>query len=108
MTSSVRRSILVRACVVLGVATTIPVYDLDGTVRAFGADGVRAIIEAGRHPLTGDELAVASADDASSRLQRQFFRSLDVIATALTTVATGGGQTNSYPNGCGDPLARPA
>lgn len=88
-------------------ATTIPIFDLDGSVRGFGAEGLREIIDAGMQPLTGDELAAASKDDVYSDLHRVFFQSLDSIATALTTVVTAGGQPNAYPDGCGDPYADP-
>jgi hypothetical protein len=86
-------------------ATAIPIFDLDGTVRTFGADGLRAVIEAGRHPLTGAALAAASKDDAYSDQNRQFFEHLDSVATALTQVVTTAEghprAPNAYPNGCG-------
>ncbi|MGH2759068.1 MAG: hypothetical protein ACRDKJ_05825 [Actinomycetota bacterium] len=83
-------------------ATTIPVFDLAGTVRSFGADGVATVIDAGRRPLTGAELRRASAEDDYTRIQRTFFQSLDAAATALTPVVSGR-PPNAYPRGCATP-----
>jgi hypothetical protein len=85
-------------------AKTIPIFDLDGTVKTFGAAGLRAVIEAGRNPLTGAELAAATAETAYDQLNRQFFRNLDVVASDLTlAVTTSQGhprQPNTYPTSC--------
>lgn len=87
----------VRMLVALG-ATTIPVYDLDGVVRSFGAEGVRAIVEAGDRPLSKDALKRYTEPDLESKLQRTFFRTLDIIATALSRGTFN--EPNAYPFGC--------
>jgi hypothetical protein len=85
-------------------AKTIPIFDLDGTVNTFGASGLKAVIEAGRNPLTGAELAAASAESAYDQLNRQFFRNLDTVAAdltlAVTTLQGRPRQPTPYPNGC--------
>jgi hypothetical protein len=85
-------------------AKTIPIFDLDGTVKTFGAAGLKAVIDAGRNPLTGKELASATAESAYDQLNRQFFRNLDTVASDLTlAVTTSQGhprQPNTYPNDC--------
>jgi hypothetical protein len=87
-------------------ATTVPIFDLDGAVKAFGATGISAILAAGRNPMTGSELAAAQQMTATGTDARQLFTTLDAFATASTPLVTAAALhpqlPNSYPSGCGN------
>ncbi|MEV8322267.1 hypothetical protein [Kitasatospora sp. NPDC056731] len=80
-------------------ATTIPVFDLEGTVKAFGADGVTALVQAGRNPMTGSELTAATQMSVTGAAARALFHTLDTAATTATPLTTGH-QPNPYPGAC--------
>lgn len=92
-------------------ATAIPIFELSGTVQKFGPEGLRAIVEAGREPLSGAELAAMAQESEYDRSHREFFRGLDAAAVEMTNAATAPpGEPdgpNAYPDGCGDMHALP-
>jgi hypothetical protein len=69
-------------------ATQIPVYSLETTVAAFGADGLKTIVEAARQPMRGAELATASAPTPVSKAIRAQGYAMDATAVALTKTVT--------------------
>jgi hypothetical protein len=95
----------VRMLAALG-ASKILIFDLDGTVKPFGAAGLRSVIEAGHHPLTPAQLAAAEQQTTQGVTARQMFAALDQAANTLTlaVTATEGHpqRPNAYPNGCGN------
>jgi hypothetical protein len=92
-------------------ATRIPIFELGSTADRFGPEGLRAIIQAARQPMTGDELAAASTEQPYDAAHRASFRQLDDAAVAMTNAVTAPpGEPdgpNIYPDGCGDPHAVP-
>ncbi|MFI5621631.1 hypothetical protein [Streptomyces sp. NPDC051567] len=80
-------------------ATTIPVFDLEGTVQAFGASGVQSLIQAGHDPMTGSQLTAATRMTPTGAAARALFHTLDTTATAATPLTTGR-QPNPYPGAC--------
>jgi hypothetical protein len=92
-------------------ATAIPVFELGGTFSRFGADGVRAIVEAGRQPLSEEDIASMSQESDFDRQQRDSFEQWDAAAVAATNAVTAPpGEPdgpNAYPDGCGDMHALP-
>ena len=92
-------------------AESVFLFDLDATAHAFGVEGIKRIVEAGRQPLTGAELTAAENDVTTEGIGAfQLFSALNDTANALTTaVTTAEGhpqQPNAWPNGCGS--MRPA
>jgi hypothetical protein len=92
-------------------ASKILIFDLDGTVKTFGAAGLRSVIAAGHHPLTASELAAAEQQTTQGITARQMFAALDQAANTLTLAVTAAQghprRPNAYPNGCGDLHAAP-
>ena len=92
-------------------ATRIPIFELGGTADRFGPEGLRAIVEAAREPMTGAELAASSAEQPYDAQHRETFRQLDAAAVEATNAATAPpgppDGPNAYPAGCGDPQAVP-
>jgi hypothetical protein len=87
-------------------ATQIPIFSLESTVDHFGATGVKALIQAGREPMTNSRLAKATSSTSPiAGVYNTLFSNLDKQAVALTPSANGGNGANSYPNGCGSPKA---
>jgi hypothetical protein len=83
----------VRAAVALG-ATAVPVFELTSSVEKYGASGIRQVLDAGRRPLSPEEVARASASTTETELNLAFFKGLDAAATAASPSA------NRYPTGC--------
>jgi hypothetical protein len=87
-------------------AAAVPIFDLDGAVKAFGANGISAILAAGSNPMTGAELTAAQQMTATGTGARQLFTTLDTFATTATPLVTAAALhpqlPNSYPNGCGN------
>ncbi len=92
-------------------ATAIPIFELGGTVQRWGAEGVRAIVEAGQQPLDGVELAGMTQESVYDRLQRDTFEALDTAAALLARIVTAPPGApdgpNEYPDGCGNMHALP-
>ena len=87
-------------------ANSVFLFDLDATANAFGVDGVRRILEAGRQPLTGAALAAAENDVTTEGSGAfQLFSALNdganVLTTAVTTAEGHPQQPSSWPRGCG-------
>ncbi|MFD4396855.1 hypothetical protein [Kitasatospora sp. NPDC058478] len=80
-------------------ASTIPVFDLESTVQAFGADGVQSVIQAGHDPMTGSQLTAATKMTTTGTAARALYRTLDAAATTATPLLTGQ-QPNPYPGAC--------
>ncbi|MFJ4668360.1 hypothetical protein [Kitasatospora purpeofusca] len=80
-------------------ATTIPVFDLEGTAKAFGPAGVTTLVQAGHSPMTGSELTAATRMTTTGTAARALFHTLDTAATTATPLATGK-QANPYPGAC--------
>ena len=92
-------------------ARDIFVFDFDNAVKDYGVDGLRAVIEAGRQPLSGAALAAAEhSASLTETLQgqgaEQLFSGLNEAANLATLVGTAGRAPNSWPGGCGS--MRPA
>jgi hypothetical protein len=87
-------------------AKTIPLFDFDGVVKPFGVDGLRAVIAAGHQPLTGDALRTAATPSMYDRLNRDFFRRVDIAVSAATIAVTAVKNRprlpNPYVNACPD------
>jgi hypothetical protein len=81
-------------------AKDVPIYSLETTVQQFGAAGLRTIVEAGRTPLTGSQLAAALAPNPHGNDEVAMDSALDAQAGALTQ--SKGETPNSYPEGCRD------
>ena len=86
-------------------ASTIPIFDLEGAVKSYGASGITQILAAAGNPMSATELAAARQMSATGRAARQLFGDLDAAATALTPVVTALAlhpqAPNAYPDGCG-------
>lgn len=90
-------------------ATSIPVFDFDSAVKAYGVAGLRKVILAGRHPLSGSALLQAEHSSQQSTTQgngaEQLFSVLNQaanVATAAVTPTEGGLRApNAWPSGCG-------
>jgi hypothetical protein len=88
------------------VAWSVFLFYLDATANAFGVDGVRRILEAGRQPLTGAALTAAENDITTEGTGAfQLFSGLNqagnVLTTAVTTAEGHPREPNSWPRGCG-------
>jgi hypothetical protein len=79
-------------------ARTIPIFDFDGVAKTFGASGLRAVIDAGHQPLRGDALRAAATPAPYDRLNREFFRRVDVAASAATVAVTAAKARPRLPN----------
>jgi len=92
-------------------ATAIPIFELASVVSHFGTGGLRAIVEAGRQPMSAGELATASQETAYDHQQRETFKQWDAAAVAATNAVTAPPGApdgpNAYPDGCGDLHALP-
>jgi hypothetical protein len=87
-------------------ATQIPIFSLESTVDRFGANGVKTLIEAGRHPMNGSQLAEATTmTSPTAGVYNSLFDNLDKQAVALTPAVNDGKTANTYPMGCGSPKA---
>lgn len=75
-------------------ASRIPVFNLEGSLAKYGASGVRRVGDAVRDPMTATEIAAATAPDVNTAATREFFGTLDTLATTLST------NPNPYPASC--------
>jgi hypothetical protein len=84
----------VRMLVALG-ATAIPVFELASTVQKGGAAGVRAVLDAARHPMSAAEVSAATGSESPmTTATLGFFTALNTAASASHPSA------NAYPDGC--------
>jgi hypothetical protein len=83
----------VRLSVALG-ATAIPIFDLDNSVKKFGATGIRQVLDAALHPMSSAEVRAATAPNRRTKATKTFFAGLNTAATAASPSA------NAYPSGC--------
>jgi len=87
-------------------ATTIPIFDLDGSVSAYGLNGIQQIFNAAQNPMSGAELANATQLSliGSATLQAyDVLQKFAATATPLVSFLDGHAQQpNAYPNGCGN------
>ncbi|WP_133116974.1 hypothetical protein [Paraburkholderia acidicola] len=85
-------------------ATDIPIFDLDGSVDAYGLDGIQKIFDAAKNPMSDAELAKATQPSVLGSAALVAFKGLQGVAYNLTPYATAlGGQVqvpNPYPDGC--------
>lgn len=95
----------VRLLVGLG-AKAVPIFSLEEMVHAFGADGVRAVADAARHPMNRHELAQFSKPTAGFERMIAAGKAKNARATELT-IARGRQIPNRWPDGCGDPAVTP-
>lgn len=82
-------------------ASAIPIFSLEGTVKAYGADGVRQIVSAAASPMSADERTAAAHTTTQTGLTRGFFATLDETASSISLAA------NPWPGGCGGVAADP-
>ena len=87
-------------------AKAVPIFSLEEMVHAFGADGVRAVADAARHPMNRDELAQFSKPTAGFERMMAAGKAKNARATELT-IARGRQIPNRWPDGCGDPAVTP-
>lgn len=92
-------------------ATTIPVFDLDGSVAAYGLGGIQQIFNAAQTPLSGPALASATQLSLLGSAALAAYNDLQVFAADATPWVTAAQLNlqypNAYPNGCGDMSAAP-
>ena len=92
-------------------ATDIPIFDLDGAVRTYGAAGISAIVRAGHDPVDAGQLAALSQPSTFGTGARQMFAALNQAANVATLAVTSSQlhprSPNAYPNGCGNLQADP-
>lgn len=93
-------------------ATSIPIFDLNQAVSAYGIAGVKAVVNAGHHPLTGASLQTAETTSTPAGAGAvSLFSVLNTTANALTqaeTTLTGiPRQPNAWPSGCGATTVAP-
>jgi hypothetical protein len=92
-------------------ATTIPVFDLDGSVAAYGLSGIQQIFNAAQTPLSGSALTSATQLSLVGSAALAAYNDLQVFAANATpwvTAAQGNLQyPSAYPNGCGNMTAAP-
>lgn len=93
----------VRMLAALG-ASEVPIFDLDSSVKAYGAAGISQILAAAQNPMSATELASARQMSPTGSAARALFRGLDSWAGWATpgiTLAAGRPQIpNAYPTSC--------
>jgi hypothetical protein len=82
-------------------ATDIPIFSLEGSVKAYGAGGIRQLLAAAAQPMSADELAAATVPNTMSKATRTFFSGLNAVASTLSPDA------NAWPDGCADISVEP-
>ena len=90
-------------------ARAIPIFELSGTVDRWGAEGVRAIVEAAREPMSEAELAAIQERPIDVQT-RETFRSWTPPRCGDERRHGAAGRArrpNAYPDGCGDMHALP-
>jgi len=92
-------------------ASIIPVFDLDGSVAAYGLSGIQQIFNAAQTPLTGSALASATQLSFLGSQALAAYNDLQVFAANATPWVTAAQghmqQANAYPDGCGSMTAVP-
>ena len=83
----------VRLMAALG-ATSVPVFNLSGSLSKYGVSGIRRIARAGRRPLGAAQVRALSSPTPTTTATRGFFTALNAAANATNP------SPNSYPTTC--------
>ena len=81
-------------------AKAVPIFSIEEMVHAFGADGVRAVADAARHPMKREELARLSKPTTGFERMMAAGKARNARATELAMARGPLQSPNRWPDGC--------